>query len=149
MERLSTGCTGRAWVNPRPRSNAPYWQRLRNELLPDAADPLYWLRNASQYPWEDRISLLDRIVHAFPDETRPILEWSLEHPDDLRSIFPRHASQDRAKFLIGMLSTVGNTDSAELLRPYADDPFFGSSAIVAIKLLDGQRPSGDPSAPSA
>lgn len=36
-----------------------------------------------------------------------------------------------------MLSTVGNTDSAELLRPYADDPLLGSSAIVAIKLLGG------------
>jgi Nuclease-related domain len=121
---------------------APYWQRLRTEFLPAAVDPLYWLRNASEYPWEDSPSLLDRIMHAFPDETRPILEWSLEHPDDLTSIFPPHVSPDRAKYLIGMLSTVGNTDSAELLRPYADDPLLGSSAIVAIKLLSGQRSSG-------
>jgi hypothetical protein len=116
---------------------APYWQRLRTELLPAAADPLYWLRTASQYPWEEGPSLLDRIMHAFPNETRPILEWSLKHPDDLRSIFPRHAGNDRAKYLIGMLSTVGNTESAELLRPYADDPVLGSSAIMAIKLLGG------------
>ena len=114
---------------------APYWQRLRTELLPAAADPLYWLRNASQYPWEDGPSLLDRIMRAFPGETRPILEWSLKHPGDLTSIFPRHASHDRAKYLIGMLSAVGNTDSAELLRAYADDPLLGSSAIIAIKLL--------------
>ncbi len=36
-----------------------------------------------------------------------------------------------------MLSAVGNTDSAELLRPYADDPLLGSSAIMAIKLPGG------------
>jgi hypothetical protein len=31
----------------------------------------------------------------------------------------------------------GNTDSAELLRAYADDPLLGGSAIIAIKLLGG------------
>ena len=32
---------------------APYWQRLQNELLPAAADPLYRLRNANHFPYEE------------------------------------------------------------------------------------------------
>ncbi len=83
---------------------APYWQRLQTELLSAAADPLYGLRQVAQLPDDDGPSLLDRIMHALPDEIRPILEWSLKHPDDLTSVFLRPVSQDRAKYLIGMLA---------------------------------------------
>jgi hypothetical protein len=46
--------------------------------------------------------------------TRPILEWSLEHLDDLD--LPRPREPRKGEVPDRMLSTVGNTDSTELLR---------------------------------
>ena len=121
---------------------AAYWQRLQNELLPAAADPLYRLRNARHFPYEEGPILLDRIMQSFPDQMRPLLEWGLEHPGDLTSVFSHGVSQERARYLIGMLGTVGNGGTAELLRGYIDDPILGASAIEAIKKLAGKAYPG-------
>ena len=118
---------------------APYWQRLQNELLLAAADPLHWLRNAIHFPYQEGPALLDRIMHTFPDQMRPLLEWGLEHPGDLTSAFSHGVSQERGRCLIGMLGTVGNAGTAELLRAYIDDPLLGASAIEAIKKLGGPQ----------
>ena len=117
----------------------PYWQRLQNELLPAAVDPLYRLRNAYHFPYEEGPALLDRIIQSFPDQMRPILECGLAHPGDLTSAFSHGASQERAQYLIGILGTVGNSATTELLRGYIDDPILGASAIAAIRELAGRR----------
>ncbi len=87
----------------------------------------------------DSIPLIAQILRTFPDEIRPILEWSLEQWDSLTltSIF-QFAVHDRQDYLISMLGTVGNPGSVELLRAYVDDPVLGSSAIKAIKHLTGE-----------
>jgi hypothetical protein len=117
----------------------PYWRRLETGLLPAATDPLYWFMHSSLVPLEAESPLTARLLHAFPDELRPILEWGLQHQDELTSIFPRYISQDRGKYIISMLEVVGNAETAELLRPYVDDPSLGSSAIAAIKTLTGRQ----------
>jgi hypothetical protein len=116
---------------------APYWQRLQNELLPAAADPLYRLRNARYFPYTEGLTLLDRIMQTFPDQIRPLLEWGLAHPADLTSAFSHGLSHERGQYLISMLSTAGNARTAELLHAYIDDAILGAPAIEAIKKLTG------------
>jgi hypothetical protein len=116
---------------------APYWRRLQNELLPAAADPLYQLRNARHFPYTEGPTLIDRIMRAFPDQIRPLLEWGLAHPADLTSAFSHGCSHERGQYLVCMLSTAGNAGTAELLRAYIDDAVLGASAIEAIKKLTG------------
>jgi hypothetical protein len=120
---------------------APYWQRLHGELRLAAVDPLYWLMDASRVNFDDDTPPIGKIMRTFPDEVRPIVEWSLEQWDSLTltSIF-RFAVHDRQDYLISMLATIGNLHSVELLRAYVDDPNLGSSAIRAIKQLTGERP---------
>jgi hypothetical protein len=119
---------------------APYWQRLQGELRLAAIDPLYWLMHASLVSFDDNTPAIAKILRTFPDQVRPIVEWSLEQWDSLTltSIF-RFAVHDRQDYLISMLAEVGNVHSAELLRSYVDDPTLGRSAIRAIKQLTGER----------
>lgn len=116
----------------------PPWRRLRNELLPAAGDPLYWLLHASRISFDNQ-PLVGRILRTFPDEVRPILEWSLAHQELLTSIFPPSIARERADYFIDMLGMVGNAETVELLQEYVDDPQCGRSAIQAIQRLTGGR----------
>ena len=63
------------------RDNAlPYWQRLNSTVLPAAADSLIRLRTATLIRPGSRVLVIQPVLDAFPDEIRPILEWSLQHP---------------------------------------------------------------------
>jgi hypothetical protein len=119
---------------------AGYWQRLQGELRLAAVDPLYWLMHASRVAFDDSTPVIAKILKAFPDEVRPIVEWSLEQWDSLTltSIF-RFPVHDRPDYLISMLAQIGNARSVDLLRTYVDDPELGSSAIQAIKQLTRER----------
>lgn len=114
---------------------SPYWQRLNSTLLPAAADPLIRLRTATLIRSGARVPVIQPLLAAFPDQSRPILEWSLKHPEQLTSIFASTLHEDRLSHIVGMLSAVGNDDTADLLRAYIDDPHLGSPAIAAIKSL--------------
>lgn len=120
------------------RQCAPHWQRLRTSLLHAAADPLYWLDSAIQFHHRDSHSLIAAIMEAFRDEMRPILEWSIEHPSAMVSAFS-HEWEDRGRTLIGMLATVGDIGSTELLSAYVDDPDLGAAAITAIRSLNNRQ----------
>jgi hypothetical protein len=120
------------------RQCAAHWQRLNTSLLHAAADPLYWLDKASWFPREGEVTVTNRILHAFPDEGRPILEWSVQHAGEAVTAF-RHTLNDRAKTFVGMLAVVGNADSGEILRAYVDDAELGASAIAAIKYLGARH----------
>ena len=148
-DRAAWECYGAIifWIS-RPRLTAeqaveraaPYWQRLHGELRLAAIDPLYWLMHASLVSFDDDTPPIAKILQTFPDEVRPIVEWSLEQWDSLTltSIF-RFAAHDRQDYLISMLAEVGNARSVDLLRSYIDDPTLGRSAIRAIKQLTGER----------
>lgn len=116
-----------------------YWQRLQTELLPAAADPLYWLRHTSIVCPDETVSVVGAILTTFGEDARPILDWSLKQQGALLSIFPafRSAGQERQSFIISMLGVVGDAETAEKLRAYVDHPYLGRSAITAIKRLTG------------
>ena len=119
---------------------APYWQRLQGELRLAAVDPLYWLMQASRVHSDEDSPLITTILETFPDEIRPIVEWSLKEWDSLTltSIF-RFTVHDRPDYLISMLSQIGDDRSVGLLRTYVDNPTLGSPAIRAIKHLTGEK----------
>jgi hypothetical protein len=83
--------------------------------------------HASLVSFDDNTPAIAKILRTFPDQVRPIVEWSLEQWDSLTltSIF-RFAVHDRQDYLISMLAEVGNAHSAESLRSYVDDPTLGS-----------------------
>jgi hypothetical protein len=117
-----------------------YWQRLQTELLPAAADPLYWLRHTSIVRPDETVSVVGAILTTFGEDARPILDWSLEQQEALLSVFPavRTAGPEHQDFVISMLGVVGDAETAEKLRAYVDHPYLGSSAITAIKRLAGR-----------
>ena len=142
-DRAAWGCYGAIifWMNKPGLTTAesrdkalPYWQRLNSTLLPAAADPLIRLRTAILTHPGKRIPVIQPVLTAFPDEIRPILEWSLQHHTALTSIFAGF-HDDRLSHIVSMLAAVGNATTADLLRAYIDDLRLGSSAITAIKAL--------------
>ena len=66
---------------------APYWRRLNRTLLPQAADPLTRMATVAMTRSGDRVPVVQPILTAFPDQTRPILKWSLRHSAELTSLF--------------------------------------------------------------
>jgi hypothetical protein len=117
---------------------APYWQQLAGPLLPAAADPLYQFLHANRAYDQDGKPVLARIILTFPNEARPILEWSLRHRDSLTSIFEGPERDDRASNIIDMLGIVGDLETIELLRDFTDDQVLGRDAIRAIRKLTSQ-----------
>jgi hypothetical protein len=125
---------------------APLWCRLVTDLAQAAADALYWLAHATVAASSEGRPILPKLIDAFREELRNMLEWSLKHRQSLTSIFGHrgHGSllQGRdslADYIIGTLGYVGNVGTVELLRTYADDPILGSTAIKSIrKLIEGQ-----------
>jgi hypothetical protein len=87
---------------------------------------------------EDGISPAALILRVFPDEVRPILEWSIQNPGGTATVFTR-ALDDRTKALIRVFAQVGNAGSSGLLRSYVDDAELGAHAITAIKYLNGTQ----------
>jgi len=79
--------------------------------------------------------VIQQVLTAFPDEIRPILEWSLRYHTALTSMFAR-SHDDRLSHIVSMLAAVGNATTADLLRAYIDDLHLGSSAIITIKALN-------------
>jgi hypothetical protein len=51
--------------------------------------------------------VIGRILLGFPDETRQILEWSIQHGNALTSVFPGPEQEDRARKIVYMLGAVG------------------------------------------
>ena len=93
----------------------------------------------------DRVPVIQPILAMFPDQTRPILEWSLRHSAELTSLFRGNFHGDSLSQIISMLAVVGNASTSDLLRAYIDDPRLGGSAIAAIKSLavkQDARPAG-------
>jgi hypothetical protein len=112
-----------------------FWLRLRNEYLPAAGDPLFLLSRPSIALTGEGTSDPGReILAAFPEETRSILEWSLEHRDNLTSILELR-NEERDRYLVGALGLVGDEETSQLLRAYVDDPALGRAAIDSIKRL--------------
>jgi hypothetical protein len=125
---------------------APLWRRLTTDLAPAAADALYWFSQPDVAVAAEGKPILHKMISAFREELRDMLEWSLEHYDSLTSLFghrghrsPIHGSGGLAGYVIDTLGYVGNADTVELLRSYVDDPSLGSVAIKSIrKLAEGR-----------
>jgi energy-coupling factor transporter ATP-binding protein EcfA2 len=118
------------------RNYAANWAKLRAEALPAAADALFWITGSDHYREPDELPLIKRMIETGRTDVRLICEWSLDHEDQLISLFPHpHAFFDRTGFIIQVLGEVGTAASADLLRPLVDDRQHGRAAIAAIRRL--------------
>lgn len=118
---------------------APYWRQLNSTLLPQAADPLTRMATVVMTRSGGRVPVVQPLLTAFPDQTRPILEWSLRHSAELTSLFRGNLHDDSLSQIISMLAAAGNASTSDLLLAYVDDSQLGISAIAAIKSLAGKQ----------
>lgn len=125
---------------------APLWCRLTTDLAPAAADALYWFSQPDVAVAAEGKPILHKMISAFGDELRGMLEWSLQHYDSLTSLFGHRGQGSMtlgrgglAGYIIDTLGYVGDADTIELLRIYIDDPTLGSAAIMSIRKLTEGR----------
>jgi hypothetical protein len=146
-DRAAWGCYGAIifWMNKPGLTTAesrdkalPYWEQLNSALRPAAADPLIRLRTATLAHPGKRTPVIQQVLTAFPDEIRPILEWSLQHHTVLTSIFTGF-HEDHLNHIVKMLAVVGNAATADLLHAYIDHLQLGNSVIATIKALTGNH----------
>ncbi|WP_319463027.1 NERD domain-containing protein [Micromonospora sp. RTP1Z1] len=115
----------------------PLWRRLEADLLPAAADPMYWFTTAGSTLISGGPPLLQSIATTFPGKIRDIFEWSLTHRTELVAIF-QHAFGDRDIRIVSILESVGDAGTVELLKRYVEDPELGRVAVSAIRRLQSR-----------
>lgn len=79
------------------------------------------------------------IVNGFPVEAAEICHHALAGPVSQVGYFRHYSEYDRRQnlaFAIDVLAHHGNSTDLSLLRRYAADPDFGTSAIAAVKMIE-------------
>ena len=83
-------------------------------------------------------TLVERsIVNAFPIEATEICRHALAGSISQIGYFRHHYDrQQNLTFAISVLAQRGNSTDLRLLREYAEDPAFGTSAIAAVRTIE-------------
>jgi hypothetical protein len=110
---------------------ADVWAELAGPLRASAVAAFHYARLADSFPTEAPIH--DPLVTWNPGVIRDIFEWSLLHRD---RIDHSRGLGGAAEYIVGVLETVGNAETATLLRSYANDPALGKPAAAAIRAID-------------
>ena len=73
------------------------------------------------------------LLKRFAGEVRTILEWALQHRDQLPQT---SGSRDRTRYIIETLGMIGTAATADMLRRYVHDPDVGDLAVRAIRRIE-------------
>jgi len=64
------------------------------------------------------------------------LLWSLEHPDQVRSLC--RYDRDVSGYVIEVLGEIGDRRAADVLRRFVDDPAVGQAAVAAVRAIEAR-----------
>ena len=115
------------------------WQELRGRCAPAAVDVLFMVRSANvlgSYA-HPAAAPYERLISAYPDQVRALLQWGLPNRARLVPTIERLGlDRDLPNYMIGELGRVGNADTVALLHAYLPDPDLGPVAVEAIRTIE-------------
>jgi hypothetical protein len=127
--------------NVMKKNCSPCWERLLSGYIHAAIDPLMLIVRQIGYAAGIDKGFLKDIVNAFPLEIRTILEKGLKIRSNLTSLFRNNpwTKQEHGKFIIEMLSRIGNETTVPLLEPLLDLPEIGAAVASAIRSIRSRK----------
>ena len=126
-----------------PASNrlSALWAELLDLCAPAAADVLAHLKAARMREHNlDEPGMYERLLTAYPDQVRQLIEWAVRNPDRLVGTFSNGRGQDGLAGLVEDLAVIGTDDTAMLLQDYVSDAGIGSAAVTAIRAIKRRIP---------
>jgi hypothetical protein len=123
--------------NPQPVEEA--WTALLDrhpEIVASLLLNLRQMRGLHATHLEKSEDVHDRLLAAMPAAGLPVLIWSLESPDRVRSLC-RYDHRGR-EYLVDVLGQIGDRRAAEMLRRLVDDPAVGAAAAAAARAIEAR-----------
>ena len=112
------------------------WAELLDLCAPAAVDVLAHLRSAGTWEYNSaEPSMYGRLLIAWPDQVRQLIEWAVRNPDRLLATINNSPAHDRLPSLVVDLAIIGTDDTAALLQSYIDDAEIGNAAVTAIRAI--------------
>ena len=79
----------------------------------------------------------ERLISAYSDQVRALLQWGLPNRDRLVPTIERLGpDRDLPNYMIGELGRVGNAGTVALLHTYLPDPDLGPVVVEAIRTIE-------------
>jgi hypothetical protein len=112
------------------------WAELLDLGAPAAADILAHLESARTWEYNSaEPGMYERLLTAWPDQIRQLIEWAVRHPDRLLATFNRGPAHDGLPRLVEDLAIIGTDDTATLLQGHVSDAEIGNAAVTAIRAI--------------
>ncbi|GAA0276314.1 hypothetical protein GCM10009539_75150 [Cryptosporangium japonicum] len=116
------------------------WDLLRQELPAAAVTVLYELQQAD-FGSDDRHMVGHReLCEAFPRQLLALLDWALEHRDEVSTMHHRADQERMDRYVIGGLAQLGDTATVTRLQAYASHPDLVDGVIEAIRAINRRTP---------
>jgi hypothetical protein len=113
------------------------WKDLLHTVPHAAVDVLHRLKSDGiPEDFQDSPSPHRRLVAAFPDQIRKLLEWALDHLDDLTSLFDRDFRDGPQDYAVRTLGLVGDRTTLPKLRAVHAAGAHDDAAVAAIRNLN-------------
>jgi hypothetical protein len=110
------------------------WKALVGEHRGALASLLSNLRHMHGTRSHEPGEVHELVVAAMPADGIDVLVWSLQHPDQVRSLCGHDLGL--RSYVISMLGRLGDRRAADVLRRLADDPEDGEAAAVAVRSIE-------------
>ena len=112
------------------------WTELLDLCAPAAVDVLAHLKSARTWEYNSaEPSMYERLLAAWPDQIRQLIEWAVRHQDRLLATFNNGPAHDRLPRLVEDLAIIGTDDTATLLQSYVSEAEIGNAAVTAIRAI--------------
>jgi hypothetical protein len=119
-------------------AGGPYdavWDEILGGCAADAVDVFHQLRFGASMSTTE--SIHDQLVQTFPNQSRQLLEWGLQHRSSLTSHLRCLSTADLEHYVINTLGVVGNEMTAVALSAYLSEPDLAGVAVAAIRQIRG------------
>jgi hypothetical protein len=80
--------------------------------------------------------MYERLLMAWPDQVRQLIEWAVRHPDRLLATFNNGPAHDLLPTLVEDLAIIGTDDTVTLLHSYVSAAEISQAAVTAIRAVE-------------